>query len=914
MTRILSVFLSIVVILIIAFGCSSGNSNPVTSQKDSTIDSPLILPETNADNSSRTPLGMWTLHFDTESLTASLEPNRELNRHYSVRSHIEPPVITVTYWDPVTETVHVNVTIKNSSFLNVFDVRLIIYTDDAGHTLSNADGMTGLWDIPDGLPFNPFMAYAKTATRRNFQAQAEFTENLQIYCPDENFNIQFAIDASYPGNCEEPYAFENFTQGVLYDTPGSQATVTIDVLDWQDDVNEVYLHCPSITGPALLPFDNAGGSTWQLDFVNSIGANHGEYKAWLLAKSANSGSLALYNSVIITVTPYSCTPLNPQIVGAIYYLNECLNVTVKGNYAYIGDEDTGLNIVDISDPSEPEVIGNIAPNNTCIDIAVTIRGNYAYVSDGDEFKIIDISNPQKPVTIGNVSIRYADDIAVWDNYAYVLYNTINEIKIVDISDLYNPEIVGTTQVNDWTNAITIENGLLYAGDNHGISIFDLNDPVHPQIIGSFETEDSVKDIEVSGDLAYIAIMWHNLVIADISNPEDPQEVGSLSFSDPEFSPKDITISGDLAYIAARKSMLICDISDPSNPQEIGVFETDGSARGIDVSGNLAFIADGGHGFAIVDITDPQAITEIGAVYEGTVANSIAVSGNYAYVAHSCHMSNTMSQGLTTIDISNPQEPKTVAAVHECYWAKDVVVEGNYAYIAAGFYLDEHNHDGAFYIVDITDPVNPVKVSNKWLEVGYGVAVSGDYACIADRKQGLKIFDVHNPFNPQRIGSCIPAELSKGVAIKDNYIYVASWDDGLAIVDGSNPTSPEILSLTDMDGYTVDVAVSGNLAYIANEHISSSDAGFSIVDVSNPTNPEILSNTDTGDAKDIEVSGSYAYIADGYEGLKIFDISDSYNPVFYSSLDTHGFCCNVIVVENYAYIANGLFGVRIIKLW
>jgi hypothetical protein len=307
MTRIVAVFLSVIVILIVAFGCSSGNSNPVTTQKDSTIDSPLILPETNENNSSRTPLGMWTLHFDTESLTASLEPNRELNRHYSVRSHIEPPVITVTYWDPVTETVHVNITIKNSSFLNVFDVRLIIFTDDVGHTLSNADGMTGLWDIPDGLPFNPFMAYAKTATRRNFQAQAEFTENLQIYCPDENFNIQFAIDACFPGNCEEPYAFENFTQDALYETPGSQATVTVDVLDWQDDVNEVYLHCPSITGPALLPFANAGGNTWELDFVNNIGVNHGEYKAWLLAKSANSGSLALYDETKITISIYILT-------------------------------------------------------------------------------------------------------------------------------------------------------------------------------------------------------------------------------------------------------------------------------------------------------------------------------------------------------------------------------------------------------------------------------------------------------------------------------------------------------------------------------------------------------------------------------------------------------------------------------
>jgi len=312
--HIVSVTLFVVFAFIIS-GCSSGKSNPVSVQPDSGIDSPIPLPETNADNSNRNLLGTWTLQLNPETLTATIEPNREVNRHYSVRSSIEPPEIVVTYWDPATETVHVSVTIKNSSYMSVFDVRLIIYTDDAGHILSKADDWTGLWDIAEGLTINPFMAYAKTATRRNFQAQASYTENLQIYCPDSNYDIQFAIDASFPGNCEEPYEILNFTQGVLYSSVGASTDVEVTVLDWQDDVSKVLLHCPEITNEPLYSFEQFTSQTWKLNLVNNAGVPIGEYTGYLAARSPNAGSFELFNRITITVSEDNEPPVWDSNIG-----------------------------------------------------------------------------------------------------------------------------------------------------------------------------------------------------------------------------------------------------------------------------------------------------------------------------------------------------------------------------------------------------------------------------------------------------------------------------------------------------------------------------------------------------------------------------------------------------------------------
>ncbi len=55
-----SLTLLLTLVLVVCFiGCSSGKSNPVSVQPDLSIDSPIPLPETNADDSNRNLLGTW---------------------------------------------------------------------------------------------------------------------------------------------------------------------------------------------------------------------------------------------------------------------------------------------------------------------------------------------------------------------------------------------------------------------------------------------------------------------------------------------------------------------------------------------------------------------------------------------------------------------------------------------------------------------------------------------------------------------------------------------------------------------------------------------------------------------------------------------------------------------------------------
>src|SRR5436309_1420921 len=72
---------------------------------------------------------------------------------------------------------------------------------------------------------------------------------------------------------------------------------------------------------------------------------------------------------------------------------------------------------------------------------------------------------------------------------------------------------------------------------------------------------------------------------------------------------------------------------------------------------------------------------------------------------------------------------------------------------------------------------------------HGVALSGNYAFVADNDAGMQVIDISNPANPQHAGSYNAAGSALGVAVSGNYAYVMSYFYGLHVIDVSNPANP-----------------------------------------------------------------------------------------------------------------------------
>ena len=299
MCKLICCFQVIGIILMIALiGCSSGKVNPVV-----TPNTEFPVANLANDVGNHELVGVWTSNFDVNSLTATIEPNRETLAHFSVRPLLPTPGIVVKSWDPVTQIISVDVTIRNTSALNGYDLRLIIYTDAIGHLLLNADNWTGLFDVSGGDTINPFKAYAKETPNRIFEGHTQQTENLQIYMPGANFAVNFAIDASYPSNCTEPYLIENFQNETLYDEVNSTALAGIDIFHWNPSASIfALLTCPEILNTNQVPFLPDGTDHYTGTITNVTGAAEGEYNGLLRASSDTTPDLYLYDPVTIIVT------------------------------------------------------------------------------------------------------------------------------------------------------------------------------------------------------------------------------------------------------------------------------------------------------------------------------------------------------------------------------------------------------------------------------------------------------------------------------------------------------------------------------------------------------------------------------------------------------------------------------------
>ncbi|ETR64977.1 MAG: hypothetical protein OMM_06155 [Candidatus Magnetoglobus multicellularis str. Araruama] len=98
--------------------------------------------------------------------------------------------------------------------------------------------------------------------------------------------------------------------------------------------------------------------------------------------------------------------------------NRSEGIVISESIAVVVDSYIGLQILDISDPTQPQVIGSLESISYATD--VILRDNIAYILTGQYIYAVDISIPSSPVIIGNV--RKPGDgrnFKIIDNIAYI---------------------------------------------------------------------------------------------------------------------------------------------------------------------------------------------------------------------------------------------------------------------------------------------------------------------------------------------------------------------------------------------------------------------------------------------------------------------------------------------------------------
>ncbi len=201
--------------------------------------------------------------------------------------------------------------------------------------------------------------------------------------------------------------------------------------------------------------------------------------------------------------------------------------------------------------------------------------------------------------------------------------------------------------------------------------------------------------------------------------------------------------------------------------------------------------------------------------------------------------------------------------------------------------------------------------------GYKVWVDGNFAFMADGAGGVRSFDISNPFIPVHLSRYDPGT---GIDVHGNYnnefVFIAetAGTDQLIRVnrqDLNNLAYHDDISLDLIRG----VFVKDKYVYVAGEGLGRSDSGLIIIDAgnSNPGTMQTIGRLDTTDPYDVFVDGNYAYLADGSAGLRIINITNKASPSIVGTYNTPGKAYDVVVDGNYAYVADLSGGLRIINI-
>ena len=258
------------------------------------------------------------------------------------------------------------------------------------------------------------------------------------------------------------------------------------------------------------------------------------------------------------IVDITTNPSNPELVSFIPgSTSSHRDVKTHNNFMYVGTEANmpdpilyeqgeyyvvpqGIQIVDLSDPSNPNLIGEwdgVVQSHNIMEAdgyLYVIGSNNLFSNDGeieswglDDLIILDLSEPSTPVKVGGWSGAYLHDVCVYEEILYGcdIYN--DSMYAFDISDKTNP-----TVITQWPGILkshscwVSEDGeTLFSGSETTgghIMSWDVSNLSNVEFLDEWMPEGgedwSAHNIFVLGDRLYISYYVYGLQVIDISDP------------------------------------------------------------------------------------------------------------------------------------------------------------------------------------------------------------------------------------------------------------------------------------------------------------------------------------------------------------------------------------------------------------
>jgi choice-of-anchor B domain-containing protein len=224
------------------------------------------------------------------------------------------------------------------------------------------------------------------------------------------------------------------------------------------------------------------------------------------------------------------------------------DVVAADGVAYVTNETNAypfaVTILDVSDPTSPQVLGGVPTSAVGVAHTVWVDGSLLALASQvtKSIHLYDVSVPESPIPLSSIPAQNATahDIHVRDGRLFGSYMALAagqsaELVVAGVADPAHPAVVARVHypgaVLTHSSWLTADGQILYVTDeivNAPVRIFDVSDFSRPVLIGSYQPRLGtiphhfhVRDSR----FAYLSHYKHGVEVVDVSDPLHPRLVG-----------------------------------------------------------------------------------------------------------------------------------------------------------------------------------------------------------------------------------------------------------------------------------------------------------------------------------------------------------------------------------------------------
>ena len=242
-------------------------------------------------------------------------------------------------------------------------------------------------------------------------------------------------------------------------------------------------------------------------------------------------------------------PNDPHQIGQISVygcdFGRVYNWEIAGEFAYAAGRDCGIAIVNISDPTSPQLVGIIDPTDTSgLDTPIGLErdnnsteNNFESLSEirsyedvessnnilvaalhTDGLRFFDITIPREPLLISDIPLDNAWSVAIQENVAWVA-NGESGLAAVDFSEINAPVLISEIPTNGGAKDIKIQDNIAYlAVGEGGVDAFEITDPHNPVFLANYNTSGFASRVALANDRIAVSD-WDDVEVIEWDNTE-----------------------------------------------------------------------------------------------------------------------------------------------------------------------------------------------------------------------------------------------------------------------------------------------------------------------------------------------------------------------------------------------------------